>query len=94
MEAAQKEGTRMGRPAAFYYEDYDTKSEPEYLYRKEDADREFDRLEVKLGTAESLVRDLAQALEDTRMQIIGGRVGEVVLRTVCAALSRIPTQGP
>jgi hypothetical protein len=45
-------GTRkkltMARPQAFYYEDYNTKTDPEYLYHKDEADREFERLEKQL----------------------------------------------
>jgi chromosome segregation ATPase len=42
----------MSRPRAFYYEDYDTNSDPEYLYHKGEADREFARLEQSLAIAD------------------------------------------
>lgn len=48
----------MSRPRAFYYEDYDTKYDPVYLYHKSEADREFLRLEQIAG----LVPDLLEAL--------------------------------
>lgn len=36
------------RPVAFYYEDYDTSSDVEYLYYKQDADRYIRALEERL----------------------------------------------
>jgi hypothetical protein len=83
----------MGRPAAFYYEDYDTKSDPEYLYHKEEADREFHRLEAKLATAESLVRELARALQETRDQaVLAGEEDTPLFGIPDAALSKIPKE--
>jgi hypothetical protein len=69
----------MSKPVAFYYEDYDTKSDPEYLYHKDDADEEFRRLG---GQVQTLVKAMRRIVEDDNHESFAYRVAREALREV------------
>jgi hypothetical protein len=86
----------MTRPRAFYYEDYDTKSDPEWLYHKSEADREFGRLEeqvtnlrTQLTTASDALKQRDEEIRGLRAKVnslVGGEGGNTSPMVVRAAL--------